>query len=328
MSSDAIAPLAVAVLRAIDLPADVAGLFSLTPEALFRDRGVTTDVQRFGMVTCERVMLVQWGDPMTASAVLRDAVRAAGVPVRDAAIVRHVGVEAVRHLLRVAAGLESSRVGEQEILGQLRTAWANAWAAERPHPMFDRVLQQVIGASRYVRAALPPPDAVRSLGEEAVAAVDSVLGSVDWAARRALVIGTGSAATSALSALRRVGPASLSVIGRTPARVRAVARRFDATAYWWPDLADVVAAHEVVIFAVRSATPIVETALAPASSDAVWVDLGIPPLASPRAGVRYVGLSALHAAIDADPERMARGRRAVEVELARVVMDLAQRQVA
>jgi len=273
-------------------------------------------------------MLVQWGEPTRAVVTLAAAVAAHGVTVSSARIRAYVGVDAVRHLLSLAAGLESSRVGEQEILGQLRSAWGNAWLLQRPDPAFDRILQQVIGASRYVRAVFPASSSAVTLGEEAVTAVETARGSTDWSTRRVLVIGTGSAATSALAALRRVRPGTLAVMGRTAARVKDVAERFGARPYWWADRRAVIAAHDVVVFAVRTTVPIVDDTVRPETHGAVWVDLGLPAAAVACPGVTYVGLSALHAAVAADPARAQLGREAVEAELRRLVQMMASRQVA
>jgi glutamyl-tRNA reductase len=328
VSADAIAPLAVAVLSARDVPAVDAALFAATSTALVAASPPAAGVHRFGLVTCERAMLVQWGDPAHVASALHTALAALGVPMALGQIRTYTGLDAVRHLLSLAAGLESSRVGEHEILGQLRTAWGNAWRQAPPHPMLDRVVQQVIGASRYVRATLPLTPQLGTLGEEAVAAVTAASAGAEWATRRALVVGTGSAATSALEALGRVGPAAVSVIGRTAARVRAVSTRYDARPFWWDDLPAVVNAHDVVIFAVRSAVPVIDGSTALRVGPAVWVDLGIPPCAIAQPGVTYVGLSALHEAVAADPGRAALGRAAVDVELGRVVRHVVRRQVA
>jgi glutamyl-tRNA reductase len=323
-----IAPLGVAVIAAGDVPVADAALFATSSTALLAAVERVPGVYSFALVTCERAMLVQWGAPERVGTTLQQALGALGASVASSQIRCHVGVDAVRHLLSLAAGLESSRLGEHEILGQLRNAWGNAWAHERPHPTLDRTLQQVIGASRYVRAAFPSSSPILTLGDEAVGAVESAWRSTDWSTRRALVVGTGSAATSALAALRRVRPAALSVVGRTPARVREVALRYDALPFWWDDRGSAVGAHDVVIFAVRSTQPIVDDALPVVDSPAVWVDLGIPPTAIARPGVTYLGLSALHTAVAADPARAALGRAAVEAELGRVVTDMARRNVA
>lgn len=118
------------------------------------------------LATCHRVELYGWGDE----------------PPPDLPIVR-TGEAAVRHLFRVAAGLESAVPGEDQVLHQVRQALVETDGVD---PGLRRLFEDAIATGRRVRAALPAPS--RGLEEPAAA----------WLAERAplshgyvLVVGAG-----------------------------------------------------------------------------------------------------------------------------------------
>ncbi|MDR7548089.1 MAG: glutamyl-tRNA reductase, partial [Armatimonadota bacterium] len=125
------------------------------PEALRALRALPGVREAFLLSTCNRteVYLCTWEQPdrgqvAEALARLRRADAASFLP--------HLGLaandEAARHLLRVAAGLESMVVGESQVLGQVRRAFAVARATGATGPVLHRLLQVAIACGRRVRA--------------------------------------------------------------------------------------------------------------------------------------------------------------------------------
>jgi len=66
-------------------------------------------------------------------------------------VYEHVDAHAVRHLFRVAAGLDSLILGEPQILGQVKTAWQAAREAHSVHGTLDRLFQQTFSVAKRVR---------------------------------------------------------------------------------------------------------------------------------------------------------------------------------
>jgi glutamyl-tRNA reductase len=64
--------------------------------------------------------------------------------------------DTVRHLLRVAAGLESAVIGENEVLGQVRQAFRKAVAAAPRHPVLQRLFETAVATGRRCRAGRRP----------------------------------------------------------------------------------------------------------------------------------------------------------------------------
>ena len=69
----------------------------------------------------------------------------------DGYLYRHRDAEAARHLFRVAAGLDSLVLGEPQILGQVKEAWAMARAAGTLGGSLDRLFQQAFGTAKHAR---------------------------------------------------------------------------------------------------------------------------------------------------------------------------------
>ena len=134
--------------------------------ATFRDRPW---IEELGLLaTCHRVeLLVGTRDPA------RLAEWAADRPGRATGWRRRSGAEAVLHLFRVAAGLESLAVGEREVADQVRAA-AHAVLGRRPRPVLKSLL---LDAARAAEEASPPPVA-RSIAR---AAADRLLREADAA---------------------------------------------------------------------------------------------------------------------------------------------------
>ncbi len=131
------------------------------------------------------------------------------------------GVEAVRHLFKVAAGLDSKILGDHEVLGQVRRAWMKAREEGYVSKLLDTVFHYAVVAGKRVREET-------GLGRGRIgypsAAVDLAY-SLAGRGVRVLVVGTGSAAESLASmACRRLTPRLLLVAGRSPVKAWRLAR--------------------------------------------------------------------------------------------------------
>jgi glutamyl-tRNA reductase len=135
-------------------------------------------------------------------------------------VVHHAG-SAVEHLFLVTAGLDSMVVGEAQILGQFRAAYATARELGTAGTQLHELAQQALRVGKRVHAETDIDAAGASVVSEALAAATEVLG--DLRGRRALVVGAGSLAALAASHLRRGGVGRISVANRTVATARRLA---------------------------------------------------------------------------------------------------------
>jgi glutamyl-tRNA reductase len=153
--------------------------------------------------------------------------------------------QAVRHLFRVAAGVESMVVGEAEILGQVRSAFVAAAEAGCNDLYLSRLFHSAIRVGRRARAETSIGRSVLSMSSLAVALARKTLG--DLSSRSVLVISAGEAGKLAASALRDNGASRILVVSRTLERARRLADDLGGQALPLARLPNALAESDIVI---------------------------------------------------------------------------------
>ena len=147
--------------------------------------------------------------------------------------------DAVAHLYRVAAGLDSMILGEAQIQGQVRDAWELGRAASGA--VLNRLFQNALGVAARIRSETAVGRGAASVSSAAVQLAKQIFGSLHG--RRAMVLGAGETAELALECLVAEGVRTSIVANRTFERAEVLAARHGATAMHidecWPGLADV-----------------------------------------------------------------------------------------
>ncbi len=134
---------------------------------------------------------------------------------------RYDGPEAIRHLFRVASSLDSMVVGEPQILGQLKAAYAVAKANGSVSGFLDLLMTRAFNVAKRVRSETEIGSSAVSVSYAAVELAREIFGTLKG--KRALVIGAGKMADSAARHLRRAGVSEILVTNRTRARAEALA---------------------------------------------------------------------------------------------------------
>jgi len=137
----------------------------------------------------------------------------------------HVGLDAVRHLLEVAASIDSMVVGEAEILGQVKEAYKVAADTGTTDSWLNVAFQEAFRTAGQIRSQTSIGQGRTSVGSVAVGLAEKVFGTLDG--RSALVVGTGKMAEGALRALLDAGVRAPVVVSRTLERATEIARRYD-----------------------------------------------------------------------------------------------------
>jgi glutamyl-tRNA reductase len=200
--------------------------------------------------TCHRleVYAIASDAARAESAIIEQlALRLATLPdALQSALYRMSGPDAARHLLRVAAGLESLVVGEAQIQGQVADAFQAARAAQTCGPNLSRLFSTALHTGKRARSETRIGRQTLSISHAAARLVARNLG--DLAGLRTVMIGAGEMAALALQALRAQGARDLTVVSRTFERARALAGRYQAEALPWSQRARALEdAHAVVI---------------------------------------------------------------------------------
>ena len=199
------------------------------------------------------------------------------------------GEEAARHLLSVAAGLESMVLGEPEILGQVRQAHELAAAVGAAGPVLGRLLRTAADAGRRARAETEISQGAVSLGYAVAELARNIFSQLDETPT--LVLGAGETARQVLRSLAERGGGRLQVANRDPERARRLAEEVGGVdVVLLADRLEAAVASDVVVAATSAAEPLLtREGLATvmgrrAGRPLLVVDLGVPRNVEPEAG--------------------------------------------
>jgi glutamyl-tRNA reductase len=163
--------------------------------------------------------------------------------------------EAMRHLVRVAAGLDSQLLGEVQILGQLKEAYARALAAAATNNILNKALLRAIEAGKDVRNRTGISQGAVSVASAAVQMAQRIFGSL--ADRRVLLVGAGETARLAANHLATAGVSEWRVANRTEANARVVADLLGGRVTAFPPPAGDLEWADLVVSATGSERPII-----------------------------------------------------------------------
>jgi glutamyl-tRNA reductase len=142
-------------------------------------------------------------------------------------IYRHEDRDAIHHLFRVAASLDSMVVGEPQILGQLKAAYATAKDCGAVFGWLDGLLTRTFGVAKRVRSETGIGQMAVSVSYAAVELARKIFGSL--ANRTVMIVGAGKMSELAARHLRRSGAAHVFVTNRTHERAVEMATLFQGT---------------------------------------------------------------------------------------------------
>jgi glutamyl-tRNA reductase len=168
------------------------------------------------------------------------------------------GREGVQHLLDVAAGLDSQMLGENEIFGQVKKAYATAQTRGSAGPVLNRIFQKTFQAAKQVRSQTAITAGLVSVANVAVDLAGKVFG--DLATARVLMLGAGEIGLKSGRAFRSRGPASLGVASRRLDRAAEVAAELNATALPFEHAMAQLADFDVVVCSTSAPTTVVSCA--------------------------------------------------------------------
>ena len=248
---------------------------------------------------------------------------------------------AVRHLFKVAAGIDSALLGEGEILGQLGDSWEAARAEGAAGPVLSILFRHAQEVGKRVRSETAIARGTTSLSQTAVALARETLGTL--AGRTILVVGAGEMGEAMAQALAgTLESGRLIVANRTWSRATELAARCGGRAIRWSELADALGQADVVLASTGSPEILLEASdLAPVMArrsgrPMLIVDIAVPRDVDPGvAALDGVTLFDMDG-ISAFASRAMEGRRAevpgaeviIEAEVERYAGLSAERQVA
>jgi glutamyl-tRNA reductase len=227
----------------------------------------------------------------------------------------HYEDRAVQHVFAVAAGLDSMVVGEQQILGQLRSALNLARAEHTVGRALGPVIDNALRVGKRAHSETDIDRAGRSLVSVGIGLAEVELGGL--AGRSAVVVGAGSMSALAATELRARGTGSITVVSRTLAPAERLAARVEGRALPIAALDLAIADADLVVSCTGAVGTVVSAAaLSERHGRGVFVlDLALPrdvdPAAASLPEVILADLDSLGAvlegaAIEADVEAVRR----------------------
>ncbi|PWU07165.1 MAG: glutamyl-tRNA reductase [Verrucomicrobia bacterium] len=192
----------------------------------------------------------------------------------------HTAPQSVRHLFRVVSGLDSMVLGETEVLGQVKRAYAEALGLGATSRHLNKLFQNAFRVAKSVRSETLITRGPTSVGAAAVELAEKIFGSLS--ACKVMVLGAGETSERTVRSLLSRGVRSIIVSNRTydravqlAAEVGGVAMRFD---HWQDAFSDI----DILISSTRAPHALLtEQKLAPLMKrrrqrPLFLIDLGVP----------------------------------------------------
>jgi len=201
-------------------------------EAMRRELTAIEGLREFALLnTCNRVEF--YGVAASADAAKRVSAAFCARQQFDAAEFEKIrldlrGCDAVRHLVEVSAGLDSQMLGETEIFGQVKEAYATAQAGGTTGPVLNRVFQKGFQAAKHVRTHTAITEGQVSVANVAVDLAVTIFGGLTDT--RILLLGAGEIGEKTAKAFQSRGAAELTVASRRFERAMELATALGASA--------------------------------------------------------------------------------------------------
>src|SRR5207249_8084754 len=229
-------------------------------------RELLSDVSATGVVqetlilsTCNRVEVYGVADaPGEARAVaFRHLCRYRGVSPAsvEPVLYTHVDADAVRHAFRVAASLDSMMIGEPQILGQVKDAFALAQSCETVGPTLHTLFTQAFAVAKKVRTETDVGRYAVSVSFAAVELAKKIFDGL--ASRTVLLVGAGKMGELAARHLVEQGAFPIYVANRTWSRALEMARALSGTAVPFDELTTALASADIVITSTGAHEPVI-----------------------------------------------------------------------
>ena len=277
--------------------------------ALLAKPGVS---EAFAIQTCNRTEAYVVTDRAEQG---QDALAAYTTEVREGAVDHMTHEASLRHLMRVAAGLESLVLGEDQIIGQLKTAFEASRTADGIGPLLDDAITKAIHVGERARTETAINEGVVSLGS---AAVELAGRETTLADATALIVGAGEMGSLAADALDAAGVERLLVANRTIPHATHIAETVDveASAIGLDAAAAAAERATVVITATGSPEHVLDAEGLADAGETVCIDLAQPRDIDPEAEtldtVALFDIDALESVTESTHRKRAEAAREVE----------------
>ena len=241
--------------------------------------------------TCNRTEIYSRSSGSDSQRIIREWLRdyhELGAAELDSHLFVRQGGDAIRHVLRVASGLDSLVLGEPQILGQVKTAFNTAQQAKTLGSQLNRLFQHAFATAKTVRTNTAIGASPVSVAFAAVSLAKQIFGELDK--RTALLIGAGETVELAARHLAASGIQRIIVANRTAEKAHSLAAEFDGYAIALEEIPSHLFEADIVISSTAAPLPIlgkgaVEKAIKRRKRRPMFmVDIAVPRDIEPQVG--------------------------------------------
>ena len=183
-----------------------------------------------------------------------------GVPHADMAehLYAQRGADAARHLFRVAAGLDSLVIGEPQILGQVKAAYATASEGRFTGALTNRLFHSAFAVGKRVRSETGLAEGAVSVSYAAIALAKKIFG--DLKGLNVLILGAGEMAKLTATHLQAQHVRQITIASRTLSTAEGLARQVGGAAVPWSSLPPALTGADIVVTATGASEPVLTRA--------------------------------------------------------------------
>jgi len=196
-------------------------------------------------------------------------------------IYNHLEEAAVRHILRVASGLDSMILGEPQILGQMKASYQQALASHSIDTLVNRLFQHTFSVAKQIRTDTAIGASPVSVAFAAVSLARQIFGNLEQ--QTALLIGAGETIELAARHLHEQGTGKLIIANRTVSRAHELAAQFDGYGIELDEIPAHLAEADIVISSTGSSAPLLTQAMVRTAlrgrkhRPVLMIDIAVPP---------------------------------------------------
>jgi glutamyl-tRNA reductase len=211
--------------------------------------------------------------------------------ILNPSLYHHYDHDVVRHLFRVAAGLESMLLGEGEILGQVRDTYLRAHESRITGPVLNRLFQAALEVGKRVRAETELGTRPVGVASAGMKLAERIFGKLTD--RSALVLGGGTLSEQVVSQLRDRKIGRLYLTNRSRGKAEEFAREYKGQVIEWGEWDSALKLPDIIVSAVGVqetvlTKPLIEHAMAARGNRALFLmDLGMPRNIEPAVAEIY-----------------------------------------
>ena len=189
---------------------------------------------------------------------------------------------AIRHLFRVAAGIDSMVVGESEILGQVRRSYQLAQDEGVLHRVLGAAFRQALRVGKRARSETAVGRNPVSVSSAAVELAKRAFTDGTLAGKKTVIVGAGKMGRLAADALASSGASQVIVVNRSEERARDLAAALDVESRPMEALQDAIAEADILICSTTAAQTVIEKGMIEAATTDRERELFIVDIAVPR----------------------------------------------